>query len=98
MRPGLTARPPFPWVGGKEQLQYIIRSIFPPNPPRYAEHFGGSGSILLGLPMSLSRMEVYNDYDSDLTTYSSVSGIEPWSCSVSWASSRCTRRKNFCCC
>ena len=67
MRPGLTARPPFPWVGGKEQLQYIIRSIFPPNPPRYAEHFGGSGSILLGMPMSLSRMEVYNDYDSDLT-------------------------------
>ena len=67
MRPGLTARPPFPWVGGKEQLQYIIRSVFPPNPPRYAEHFGGSGSILLGLPMSLSRIEVYNDYDSDLT-------------------------------
>lgn len=67
MQAGLTARPPFPWVGGKERLQYIIRSIFPPMPPRYAEHFGGSGSILLGLPMSLGRMEVYNDYDSDLT-------------------------------
>ncbi len=67
MRPGLTARPPFPWVGGKERLQYIIRSIFPPDPPRYVEHFGGSGSILLGLPMSLSRVEVYNDYDADLT-------------------------------
>jgi len=54
-------------VGGKERLQYIIRSIFPPDPPRYVEHFGGSGSILLGLPMSLSRVEVYNDYDADLT-------------------------------
>ena len=67
MQQGLTARPPFPWVGGKERLQYIIRSIFPPRPPRYAEHFGGSGSILLGLPSSLSRFEVYNDCDSDLT-------------------------------
>ena len=67
MQEGLTARPPFPWVGGKERLQYIIRSIFPPKPLRYVEHFGGSGSILLGMPMSLGRMEVYNDYDSDLT-------------------------------
>ncbi|MDE7220353.1 MAG: DNA adenine methylase [Oscillospiraceae bacterium] len=67
MELGLTARPPFPWVGGKERLQYIIRSIFPPRPPRFVEHFGGSGSILLGQPMCLGRMEVYNDYDSDLT-------------------------------
>ena len=67
MQTGLTARPPFPWVGGKERLQYIIRSIFPHKPPRYVEHFGGSGSILLGMPMSLSRMEVYNDFDSVLT-------------------------------
>ncbi len=67
MHPGWTARPPFPWVGGKEKLQYIIRSVFPPNPPRYVEHFGGSGSILLGMPTDLGRMEVYNDYDSDLT-------------------------------
>ena len=67
MQPGLTARPPFPWVGGKERLQYIIRSIFPPRPPRFVEHFGGSGSILLGMPMCLGRMEVYNDYDSNLT-------------------------------
>ena len=55
MQEGLTARPPFPWVGGKERLQYIIRSIFPPKPLRYVEHFGGSGSILLGMPMSLGR-------------------------------------------
>ena len=67
MELGLTARPPFPWVGGKERLQYIIRSIFPPRPPRFVEHFGGSGSILLGQPMCLGRMDVYNDYDSDLT-------------------------------
>ena len=67
MELGLTARPPFPWVGGKERLQNIIRSIFPPRPPRFVEHFGGSGSILLGQPMCLGRMDVYNDYDSDLT-------------------------------
>ena len=66
MHPGLTARPPFPWVGGKERLQYIIRSVFPEKTDCHAEHFGGSGSILLGLPARPGRVEVYNDRDSDL--------------------------------
>lgn len=66
MRPGITARPPFPWVGGKERLQYIIRSVFPDKVGCHAEHFGGSGAILLGLPMKPGRVEVYNDRDSDL--------------------------------
>ena len=66
MQPGITARPPFPWVGGKERLQYIIRSVFPEKTGLHAEHFGGSGAILLGLPARPGRVEVYNDRDSDL--------------------------------
>ncbi len=67
MEQGLTARPYFPWIGGKERLIPIICPIFPPGFPRYGEHFGGSGSILLGRPKSRGRVEVYNDYDRDLS-------------------------------
>ena len=67
MEQGLTARPYFPWVGGKERLIPIICPIFPPGMPRYGEHFGGSGSILLGQPRVKGRIEVYNDYDADLS-------------------------------
>ncbi len=67
MERGLTARPYFPWVGGKEKLIPIICPIFPPRIPRYGEHFGGSGSILLGRPKVRGRIEVYNDYDRDLS-------------------------------
>ena len=31
------------------------------------EHFGGSGAILLGMPKSSARMDVFNDSDWDLT-------------------------------
>lgn len=64
---GLTARPYFPWIGGKEKLIPIICPIFPPAMRRYGEHFGGSGSILLGRPRAKGRIEVYNDYDTDLS-------------------------------
>lgn len=33
---------------------------------RYAEHFGGSGSLLLGGPRRRGVIEVYNDYDGEL--------------------------------
>ena len=59
MEQGLTAKPYFPWVGGKEKLIPIICPIFPPGMPRYGEHFGGSGSILLGRPRVKGRIEIY---------------------------------------
>ena len=67
MEQGLTAKPYFPWVGGKEKLIPINCPIFPPGMPRYGEHFGGSGSILLGRPRVKGRIEIYNDYDFDLS-------------------------------
>ena len=67
MEQGLTAKPYFPWIGGKEKLIPIICPVFPPGMPRYGEHFGGSGSILLGRPKVKGQIEVYNDYDADLS-------------------------------
>ena len=66
MKQGLTAKPYFPWIGGKERYIPIICPIFPSGMHRYGEHFGGSGSILLGQPRVRGRVEVYNDYDADL--------------------------------
>ena len=67
MEQGLTARPFIPWIGGKEQYIPIICPVFPPKMHRYGEHFGGSGSILLGQPKIRGRVEFYNDYNGDLS-------------------------------
>ena len=64
---GLTAKPFIPWIGGKERYIPIICPIFPPKMHRYGEHFGGSGSILLGQPRVRGRIEFYNDYNADLS-------------------------------
>ena len=61
------ARPFIPWVGGKEKLAPYVRRVFPPSFNPYIEPFGGSGAILLGLPPSPSRLDIYNDFDGDLT-------------------------------
>lgn len=63
----IIARPFIPWVGGKEKLASYVRRIFPPSFTQYVEPFGGSGAILLGLPPNPSRLDIYNDYDADLT-------------------------------
>lgn len=63
----LMCKPFLTWVGSKSKLQNIIRLVFPPGFTRYVEHFGGSGAILLGTPKKSGVLEVFNDYDSDLT-------------------------------
>ena len=67
MERGLTAKPFIPWIGGKERYIPIICPIFPLKIHRYGEHFGGSGSILLGQPKVRGRVEFYNDYNADLS-------------------------------
>lgn len=62
-----TARPFVPWVGGKGKLKEIIYQVFPPDVTRFVDHFGGSGAMLLGLPQKASRLDVYNDFDAELT-------------------------------
>lgn len=60
------ARPFIPWVGGKEKLAPYVRQVLPTDFKTYVEPFGGSGAILLGLPPNSQRLDIYNDYNSDL--------------------------------
>lgn len=56
------------WVGGKKALRKLIYTIFPVHFDRYIEVFGGGGWVLFGKPPNLKRkLEVYNDYNSNLT-------------------------------
>lgn len=60
------ASPIIPWVGGKEKLAPSILQVFPQKFDPYVEPFGGGGAILLGLPKSASRLDIYNDFNRDL--------------------------------
>lgn len=62
-----TARSYFPWMGNKERMAPDIRQVFPPKFSPYAEPFGGSGSVLLGLPADPGRLDIYNDLDENLS-------------------------------
>ncbi len=54
------------WVGGKKALRDLIYQRMPKEYGRYVEVFGGGGWVLFGRPLD-TVMEVYNDYNSDLT-------------------------------
>lgn len=55
------------WVGGKKALRKQIYTMFPVQFDRYIEVFGGGGWVLFGKPPNLKRkLEVYNDYNSNL--------------------------------
>ena len=60
------AKPPFPWIGGKEKIAPYILQTFPPKLVQYVEPFGGSGAVLLALPQDPSRLDIYNDLDAEL--------------------------------
>ena len=65
----LTCRPPLNWVGGKSIIRDVVSLLFPPGADRYAEHFFGGGSLLFGTPPIPGRMEVVNDFDSNLVNF-----------------------------
>ena len=60
------AKPPFPWIGGKEKIAPYILQTFPVKLAQYVEPFGGSGAVLLALPQDPSRLDIYNDLDAEL--------------------------------
>ena len=56
------------WVGGKKALRKLIYTMFPVQFDRYIEVFGGGGWVLFGKPPNLKRkLEVYNDYNSNVS-------------------------------
>ena len=60
---------PFPWVGGKGKLLWIIDELAPYSYDCFVDVFGGSGTVLLNRPLKAGRPEIYNDRDSNLTNF-----------------------------
>ena len=58
---------PFPWVGGKGKLLWLIHKLFPTLINCFIDVFGGSGTVLLSRPLKKGCVEIYNDYNSNLT-------------------------------
>ena len=56
-----------PWVGGKAKLLWLIHRLAPPHFSRFIDVFGGSGTVTINRPIQQGCMEVYNDFNSDLT-------------------------------
>ena len=60
-------KPCFPWIGGKGKLLWLIHKLFPSHSKGFVEVFGGSGTVLLSRPLKKGCIEIYNDFNSNLT-------------------------------
>ena len=56
-----------PWVGGKGKLLWIINKLMPDRYTRFIDVFGGSGTVTMCRPIQRGCMEVYNDFNDNLT-------------------------------
>lgn len=56
-----------PWVGGKGKLLWVIDELAPHDYSCFVDVFGGSGTVTMNRPLKKGCMEVYNDYNSNLT-------------------------------
>ncbi len=54
------------WIGGKNYLKKTIAEIIPDGLDRYIEVFGGAAWVMFYRD-KYAAIEVYNDYNSDLT-------------------------------
>ena len=63
---------PFPWVGGKGKLLWIINELAPYDYDCFVDVFGGSGTVLLNRPFLTGRKEIYNDRDVELVNFMRV--------------------------
>lgn len=64
------------WIGGKKALRNLIYHRFPVRYGRYIEVFGGGGWILFGKSPE-KNLEVYNDYNTNLTNMFQVIREQP---------------------
>ena len=56
-----------PWVGGKGKLLWIINKLMPDRYTRFIDVFGGSGTVTMCRPIQRGCIEIYNDFNSNLT-------------------------------
>ncbi len=54
------------WIGNKTKLLPYILQIIPPDLEQLLEAFGGSGALSLTLQPNPSRLDIYNDLNSEL--------------------------------
>ena len=60
---------PIPWVGGKGKLLWLIHRLAPPHYSKFVDVFGGSGTVTLNHPIRRGCIEIYNDFNGDLTNF-----------------------------
>ena len=56
-----------PWVGGKGKLLPVIHALAPEGYDCFLDVFGGSGTVVLNHPRKKGCIEIYNDFNADLT-------------------------------
>ena len=71
---------PFGWVGGKTQLAPDIIKQIPNDHKTYVEVFGGAGSVLY--QKEPSRLEIFNDINSELINLHRIIRNNPQSLSI----------------
>ena len=54
-------------MGGKGKLLWLINRLAPARYDRFVDVFGGSGTVTLNRPLHRGCLEVYNDFNSNLT-------------------------------
>ena len=54
-------------MGGKGKLLWLINGLAPARYARFVDVFGGSGTVTLNRPLRRGCVEVYNDFNSNLT-------------------------------
>ncbi len=66
-----------PWVGGKGQMLWLLHLLAPKNVDKFVDVFGGSGTVVINNPAGKTTLEVYNDYNHNLTNLFSVIKHKP---------------------
>ena len=54
-------------MGGKGKLLWLLNRLAPARYARFVDVFGGSGTVTLGRPLRRGCVEIYNDFNSNLT-------------------------------
>lgn len=54
-------------MGGKGKLLWLINKLAPSRYAKFVDVFGGSGTVTLNRPLRRGCIEIYNDFNSNLT-------------------------------
>ena len=63
----INIKTPVSRVGNKTAILHILYALFPLHYGRFIDVFGGSGTVTMSRPIQRGCMEVYNDYNGNLT-------------------------------